>query len=521
MTDVRYAIYIDAKTADAELARLHKSAVSAAGSEKMLAEATTTATTALKANAAATATAAKANETLQQRVSKLPDVLGKQAAAISLVSSSLADGNGAVGKAVAGAGQMAAAYGAGGPWALALVGGLALVGQFTQYLDKLNDEQVRAIDLQYASVDALSARKASLSKEVASLAAQSDPKSAKKAELAAIEAEISVATEAAAKAKASIYATTVEERQARLNEDATAFNIRNTEATQAQEIVDLLLKKYELTLKTNEAAAAGTTTPRSLAAPKDDADTRAKMLAENSELMVQQILKNQDEFDAIAADADAREQARVDAQAEIIVDKTRALAQARLEIQQKYLDDGLQAAIDDGKRQVAERKALLDGLSQGAMQAVNIVSVASGRLVADLVSGQEKALETFGVSIMAQAGQALVSYGTQALGAAALSLSVGNLPGAALQAATGAGLIAGGTALGGVAASIGAGFKQSEKNTAGSMTTPRSSSSSGPQGGGGTSYTIIYSPTRDQAASAVAVAGTTADARGFNRTKVR
>lgn len=67
---------------------------------------------------------------LQDGAQKLQQKLAPTAAAISGVSSALGQAGGEAGKVVAGFGQMAAAFGAGGPWAVAIVGATMLVDEY-------------------------------------------------------------------------------------------------------------------------------------------------------------------------------------------------------------------------------------------------------------------------------------------------------------------------------------------------------------------------------------------------------
>lgn len=69
-------------------------------------------------------------EGLQKGAQALQQRLAPTAAAISGVASALGQTGGEAGKVVAGLGQMAAAFGAGGPWAVAIVGGTMLLDEY-------------------------------------------------------------------------------------------------------------------------------------------------------------------------------------------------------------------------------------------------------------------------------------------------------------------------------------------------------------------------------------------------------
>jgi hypothetical protein len=93
---------------------------------------------------------------------------------------------------------------------------------------------------------------------------------------------------------------------------------------------------------------------------------------------------------------------------------------------------------------------------QYATQAVGIVTGATQQYVEARIKGEKNAEAAFAASIMAQAGQALVSYGVQAIGRGVLEAS-SPLTAALAPAsfAAGAGLIVAGTGLGGIGAGIG------------------------------------------------------------------
>jgi hypothetical protein len=146
---------------------------------------------------------------------------------------------------------------------------------------------------------------------------------------------------------------------------------------------------------------------------------------------------------------------------------------------------------------------------------------ASQDLIADLISGQDFALEQFGLRIMAQAGQALVSYGTQLAGASVVSGLTGNVPLAAAQGAGAAALVGSGVALGGVSAGVLSNLTGSAPQTTSGASFARGSSGT-PMMGGTQHTTIIYSgatgPERDQGARNVVAAWGVASSRNENYT---
>jgi hypothetical protein len=530
--DMRYAISVDAQQADAELARLHREATTLAGAENKLAASTTKATAAVvaqgnasdataestkKATAAvvehgkATAATAAKTETLQQRVAKLPDVLGKQAAAISLVSSSLADQNGWVGKAVAGAGQMAAAYGAGGPFALALVGGLALVSAFTSHLEKLNREQDEAIASLYGPVEAAIEQRKKAERDIAELRRDAaGPETTRQAfervqgEIDGVEKQIQalIASRNALKIGTSGYDEARQQHQLQIQ--------------QLQATIELLEIKQNLE---QGKAAKGTTLPKA-------SGTSAKPEA-TVELNINDLYGDSPENLQAFVD---RETARDEILQEGI-ELTKAREKEKFEILERMEQDAEKERLRIAEKAAQDREALrmseVAQMQGYANLATGIVASAGTQLVADLVGQQEQALERFGVSVMAQAGQALVSYGAQAIGRGILEMSSpATAPLAAASFAAGGVLLGAGIGLGGVAGGLGTLMGGSSGSPGPSERGVSSGFSGGATGGsGGTNITIVYGgasgPTADHAARAVSDSVTRAGARGLNRDEVR
>jgi hypothetical protein len=155
-----------------------------------------------------------------------------------------------------------------------------------------------------------------------------------------------------------------------------------------------------------------------------------------------------------------------------------------------------------------------------AQNSAGVIAGSSQQLVTDLISGQDYALERFGLSIMAQAGQSLISNGVQLIGEATKSALTGNLPGAALQGAGAAGLIAAGVGLGGAAGGLGALMNDDAKSGGAARGISTQASGTG-AAAGPTQITIVYAPSRDEGAAAVALAGKNAERRGLTGTRTR
>lgn len=133
-----------------------------------------------------------------------------------------------------------------------------------------------------------------------------------------------------------------------------------------------------------------------------------------------------------------------------------------------------------------------------ATTAASIVAGASEQLLSDLISGQEHALDKFGISIMAQAGQSLVASGIKLIGEGTVSMLTPGLQGLGTgQLTAGAGLIVAGVGLGGVAGGFSAnlaaqesGDKKASKDTG--LSRGRTSAGSGGGSGGPASINITY-----------------------------
>lgn len=95
------------------------------------------------------------------------------------------------------------------------------------------------------------------------------------------------------------------------------------------------------------------------------------------------------------------------------------------------------------------------GGAAGVMNtSVGIAVAGIQQLTTDAITGQEHIAERFAALVMQQAGQSLISSGTELAGKAIVSGFSGNAPIAAVQGTAAAGLIAAGVGLGGVAVGI-------------------------------------------------------------------
>jgi hypothetical protein len=503
MSELKYEIRVDAGQADLELRRVHTSATTLAGAEREVDRAVSQSNAALRQQGPAAKQAATGMQALQQQAKKASAVLGKQAAAIAILSQNIGEANGSVGKLVQGAGQMAAAFGAGGPWAAALVGGLALVGQLTKHLDETTAARDRAFDEKWRQVDEQSKRVNALREEVRLLNKELDDPNKRFLDM----------QERAMALQAEAYRL---ENAALSDADGQRDNMRArarfmlAEAKALEAVVDKRLEINRIRAdEADEAKAAEQAEERRAKALERAKDARAEELQMAREFAQWWNYDSLDEDDQrIAQENKARqeEKARITEENQRMEDEA---AKRRQLIYLNALKDEEDAKKESKRRIEAENKRHLEEIAaqnkEYAMQATAIVAGASQQLISDLISGQEQALERFGLSIMAQAGQALVSYGTQAIGRGVLELSSPFTAALAPASfAAGAGLVAAGVGLGGVSAGLGnlMGGGQRERRLPGSMAAPQQTGN-----GGGTVIQITYAgasgPTADQGGRAV------------------
>jgi hypothetical protein len=221
----------------------------------------------------------------------------------------------------------------------------------------------------------------------------------------------------------------------------------------------------------------------------------------NAEAEVRALIAQQERQDELIAKNEAAYESMVEKEINILADRDQKISDQASKAFKQQEADRLKAQKDADRAREAQNKKTLDAIAkaekkhaedqaQMATQAVGIVAGASTQLVSDMISGQEHALERFGLSIMAQAGQALVSYGIQAIGRGVLEASSPlTAPLAPASFAAGAGLVTAGVGLGGVAGGLGnlmgsgGGDGESKRTTRDPGASPRRGT--GGTGGGG------------------------------------
>ena len=537
---VKYTITADATQANNELTKVDKAAVSLVGNERALADATTRATAAIVKEQKAAEAAAKAiadygaestkaakasaaheraidaaakaqlgqkratedlaaatkkaaettatstatsTETLRQRIGKSAEGLSKQAAAISLVSSSMEGMGGQVGKMVAGAGQMAAAFGAGGPFALALVAGLAAVDAFSSHLASLNREQDDLIAKTYGPVEAVAGQMQKAERDLAALRRDAAGPETVKQAAARVQAEIDAVNVQVAdviKARNAMKVSAEEEYFAERNRFEQQRNILEKTVT--------LLEQKQL-LETGKAAAGLPTKKIGLAAVSPEAMEESETF-EKSRIWLQSMRD-----DAIAHrlknEADGREElARLNAEA--TQETQRMDAEATREAQ-RQAEERVQIAQEEArqKKQTAEGHGAF--ISSQVVTTAGIISQAA----VAAADGQAAFGEILLAGLSQQAGGFITLKGAEVAAAGAASAILGNPAGIA-QAAAGVGLIALGQAVsvGGpaVAASLfGGGGGQSAPDASASRDRGASPGGRGGGGGGGGSLVVNVS----------------------------
>jgi hypothetical protein len=536
MTDTVYKVSVDATAANAELDRLHKSATSAAGAEDKLQTSTAAvsrefSTAAVSINkythrveAAEAATIAKANATEQAKkatdgwrgtLNKMPDILGKQAAAISLVSSSLGEQGGQIGKVVAGAGQMAAAFGAGGPFAAALVGGIFLVGQLSSHLDGLNKKQDEAIEKLYGPMEAAIETRKKVERDIAQLRRDAaGPETSKQAfervqsEIDGVEAQIRALT--ATRNAMKIGTAGYDEARASLQ----------GQIGQLTKTIELLQTKQNL--EQGKAATAGLSSAPSTPKTKDTktdwwamGDDEVKAFADSQEAISADIANQVDYVQSLKDAAQDRERARFE--------ELEALAQRRADNEEMFAQMSYAQAKESARLEQEIMKERSAYITDAAVTTSRIL--VKGAI--DAASGQEDAAATMLGALAEQAGGYITLEGGKLLATGIASTLLGN-PAGVVQAAAGLGLVAAGQAIsiGGpsvVSQLVGGGAGSSGGAARGA---PRGPSGGAPSsGGGGTNITIVYSgaagPSADQGARAVIDAQTRAASRDLGRSPDR
>jgi hypothetical protein len=430
---------------------------------------------------------------------RLRPTLGASAAAISMVSAALGDQAGASGKVINLGGQMLAAYSAGGPYGLALAAGIAGTTLLTSHWDDLIKKQDEAIRKQYLGLDDATSLLNKVESELLELHARTMNSSA--AAFARVAGEIKE-VEAKKSAAAKDLLSDAQVRRLKELQDAGMFTggedpaeiLAANERRKVQiTLLDQVIGKLEQKQGLESADAAGG-------------------LGDVTKMPLQQVTKRLGSFDAdeytkakwgislsefrdgaiAAMEADAK--ARHDFDAQTFAGMQDA-AEQKLAIDKRYYDAKAKLAELDHQRIVAiqQRQAQLYA------EVLGIVAGATEQMIADVINGQEHAVERFAATMFKQAGTAMIGHGINALagGLSTQALILAPETGGASSIATGAALIAGGLALGGVGAGIdkaigGGGGSTSAAARSPGVNTGGGGRARGQGEGGGVTINIVY-----------------------------
>lgn len=500
----------------------------------------------------------KAAESMSGRIGTLGDAmkgfqqkLGPAAAAISGVSSALGQTNGEAGKALAAIGQVAAAFAAGGTFGAALAAGTYAVDALSQSWERQIKAQDDALAGMYKATDGyilnLKTARAELDKARGEFAAAArggrelTPEERKQQLRDEAAGRIAAAEAAAKQARAEVdlnkartdaeqFGTTFSQERALL-EKVRATNIRLADKALAQE-------KEALQTRINAISVSVTMTKKA-----EEERGQNEFLADSiADIAAQQRAAASGARDRAEAEAELQAQRRSDPalafgigkfkkgiatsdddiEADIERWATTAKAQADFEklktdIVQEATDErlrlGLEAAAEHQRIVAEEYQSIADTVTAGLTPVLG----AFQNYVDARIQGEEHAEQAFAAAIMRQAGQALISYGTQAVGRGILELSSPlTAPLAAASFAAGAGLIAGGVALGGAATAVmhtaaggtvGQALPNSTSGGGSDMAARARPARPGTAGAGGTNLTIIYGglsgPSADDGARAL------------------
>lgn len=475
----------------------------------------------------------------------------KGAAAMAILAQSMGNTESAGGKLVAGAGTLAATYGAGGPWMVALVAGAGAIEYFTkkQYDHLAATEAVidrnTALTQSYATLTTTINSELQAARDANYLAGL--PEGARGAGQigleqsrrdAQIRAQITAAEAAASRSlldvKRQLLATdkklsdndaTAQAEQTLQNAEANLRILRGQLASNAQltqeRLTGLSLAKQEL----EQAKATAEADKRRAASVAAITESR-RAEAEAAERVWQAMQKAAQEYADDQAKAEEEQIARAarisSMGAAAFVPGSLAANTPAQTAKAKEYDN----VLEINKKIIEGEKAMRGEMTSLALNSYGVIAGASQQLVADLITGQDHALEHFATSIMAQAGQSLIASGVKLAGEATVSaFTPGLQPLAIAQGSAAAGLFAGGLALGGLAVGaehVMAGGSIGQKLPDQKSGTPAGfggrSSSGGNQGSGGVNVSIYYNgasgPSADDGARAVTMALTLAQRRG-------
>jgi hypothetical protein len=452
---VKYTITADATQANNELAKVDKAAVSLVGNEQKLATETNKATAALReqgkvASTAATATAKAAGSTRNMGQAALETSRG------------LEDLQYGIGGVVNNIPSMVMALGGGAGLTAAISLGAVAVNQLAKNFGAVDPAAKEASKKAAEHVKGLRDEIAGLSQDLRSLQVG--------AERAAMEAQAEVVGRAAQAAQAALDPLGGIDRFERLK-DRTDLPLTISEniekASSAMNELDLEMSKLagmrRIQVEKDAQRRIDLAVDLANAETERESNSRKSSLKDDDDLA-------KAKYEIFVAGLDAEDKAL-----KAVNEARRKDAKAQKEQEAKDLADSFKdmdreraqsQKASDRERLKQEKKSLKDIEAEQerhakqneeyATVAVGIVAGATQQYVEARIKGEKDAEAMFVASIMAQAGQALVGYGIQAIGRGVLEASsVVTAPLAPASFAAGAGLVAAGVGLGGVAGGVG------------------------------------------------------------------
>jgi hypothetical protein len=438
-------------------------------------------------------------DAMQKSAKGLQEKMGPAAAAISGVASALGQTGGEAAKVVAGVGQMAAAFGAGGPFAVAVVGGTLLLDEYLRVQKEtttnlavgsaaLANYGKTMRDQTTAATIELTAKLREARKEIAEFGKT-------QGELDVIQAKATVRD---TESRLENLDKSIERRKAmtfELIEESRRLGMSGAERDELnrrqRENNDLIAKEearraeLSVALKTQsdatrgliqaqseldklQAKAAASKKPQA-ASDKQDADREqifARTLSEIMDPFGQATMVAADDLTVIshAVTATTDEIERMNAEflgaddAAMVLSGAIAMTSDEIERMNAEFLDAKETAFDwsgmwsDAVDSVADSFGDLQSVATGAL---STLTAGTQQYLDDVITGQENAEAALATMLMRTAGQALIGSGIDLGGRAVVSaFTPGLQPLAAAQGAAAAGLIASGVALGGTATGI-------------------------------------------------------------------
>jgi hypothetical protein len=369
---------------------------------------------------------------LQQR-------LAPQAAAISGISAALGENAGQAGKAVAGLGQLAAAYAAGGPWGAILAAAGVGATLLVKYWDDVIVKQDEALMKAYSGVDAASALRQKAEADIAAL--RNATLNPARAAYEAVELEITAVEQRIANAKDTFKKNAVDEstlsaamnprkRQEIIDAQKEMKKNYDVEIVQLQKTVDLLRTKQGL----QSARASTGTLPKGATTKTDTARISDIGLYELTNVVDPQIADNTAILESLRRPAFNQ----ADAEDEKFNARFRAEAEFSAEIIQMVEEREKEIAAIEAKRVEQTSQMLASGVTRFATLTAD--------LAVGALQGKKDGFQEFLKAASEEAGGYMILEGGKVLATGFAGALTGN-PAAPLQLAGGAALVAAGAAV--------------------------------------------------------------------------